>query len=176
MAEFNLFLPVVLKFEGGFVDDPADPGGATNKGITLNTFASCSGRLLGQDPTLENLSQLTDEHAGKIYRELYWDKVCGDQIAHQELASIVCDFYVNAGNNATKLLQRVMNDLGCQLPVDGVVGPASLAALSKLDPVEVYRRYKSGRIAYYQRLVANQPALARFLKGWINRVNAFPDL
>ncbi len=176
MANFELFLPIVLKFEGGFSDDPVDPGGATNKGITLKTFSGSAKKLLNVDPTLENLKDLTDAQAGTIYRALYWNPVRGDETELQDLANIVCDFYVNAGANATKLLQRVMNDLGASLTVDGGIGPASLAALASLDQTDVYRRYKSGRITYYQNLAQAQPDLNKFLKGWLNRVNAFPDL
>ena len=176
MADFTLFLPIVLKFEGGFSDDPVDPGGATNKGITLTTFTGCAKKLLNIDPTLENLRSLTDDEAGTIYRALYWNPVRGDDTKLQDLANIVCDFYVNAGGNATKLLQRVMNDLGASLTVDGAIGPASLAALDSLDQTDIYRRYKSGRVTYYQNLAQSQPPLSKFLKGWLNRVNSFPDL
>ena len=176
MADFVLFLPILLKFEGGFSDDPVDPGGATNKGITLTTFTGCAKKLLNIDPTLENLKNLTDDQAGTIYRAHYWNPVQGDETKLQDLANIVCDFYVNAGTNATKLLQRVMNDLGASLTVDGSLGPASMEALATLDQTDVYRRYKAGRITYYKNLAQSQPALNRFLKGWLNRVNSFPDL
>jgi lysozyme family protein len=176
MADFDAFLPLLLEMEGGFVQDPADPGGATNKGITLATFSICSRELLGLEPTLDNLRNLTDEQAGTIYNALYWSKIRGDQIASQNLANIVCDFYVNAGAHATKLLQTVANEMGGGLPVDGVIGPASLQALAALDQDEVYRRYRAGRIAYYQSLVRRQPSLARFLNGWLKRVDAFPDV
>ncbi len=59
MASFDLYLPQLLRFEGGFVDDPNDPGGATNRGITLATFQRCAQALLGQAPTLQNLRALT---------------------------------------------------------------------------------------------------------------------
>jgi lysozyme family protein len=176
MANFTIFLPMLLKFEGGFADDPADPGGVTNKGITFKTFTGCAKKLLNVDPTLENLKNLTDDEAGTIYRALYWNPVRGDEMELQDLANIVCDFYVNGGGNATKLLQRVMNDLGAELTVDGSIGPASMGALAGLDQTDVYRSYKSGRIAYYQNLALTQPALSKFLKGWLNRANAFPDL
>lgn len=176
MADFKAFLPIVLKFEGGFSDDPVDPGGATNKGITLKTFSTCAAKILNLEPTLQNLKTLTDDQAGAIYRALYWNAVHGDDIALQQLANILCDFYVNAGSNATKLLQSVMHDMGADLKIDGVIGPASMRALSGLDQIEVYQRYKAGRIAYYQKLAQQQPALSKFLKGWLNRVNSFPDL
>src|SRR5271166_2022323 len=105
MASFDIFLPMVLRFEGGYVNDPTDPGGETNKGITMNTFRQCSQNLLGLDPTSDNLKALTDAQACTIYKALYWDKMKGDAFASQDLANIVCDFFVNSGANATKLLQ-----------------------------------------------------------------------
>jgi lysozyme family protein len=178
MADFNAFFPTLLKHEGGFVDDPADPGGATNKGIIMETFRSCARKYLGIDPTLENLKALTDEQAGKIYKPLYWDKVHGDEIDVQELANILFDFQVNAGANGSMLLQRVLNDMGASpaLAVDGAIGSGTMKALKALDQKEVYRRYKQGRLDYYNDLVAERPALEKFLAGWINRVNSFPDL
>ena len=178
MADFNAFFPTLLKHEGGFVDDPADPGGATNKGITMGTFKNCAQKYLGIEPTLENLKALTDEQAGKIYKPLYWDKVHGDDMDVQELANILFDFQVNAGANASKLLQRVLNDMGASpaLAVDGAIGKGTMKVLSAMDQKEVYRRYKEGRIDYYKDLVEKRPTLGKFLKGWINRVNSFPDL
>jgi lysozyme family protein len=178
MGSFDAFFPTLLKHEGGFVNDPVDPGGATNKGVTMETFRSCAKQYLDIEPTLENLKALTDAQAGKIYKPLYWDKVRGDEIEPQELADIVFDFQVNAGGSASKLLQKVLNDLGANPPLaaDGVVGPGTMAALKGMDPVEVYRRYKQGRVDYYEDLVARRPALGKFLKGWLSRVNSFPDL
>jgi len=178
MASFNAFFPTLLRFEGGFVDDPADPGGATNKGITMKTFSGCAQRLLGIEPTLANLRALTDEQAGRIYKPLYWDKVRGDDIALQDLADIVFDFFVNAGANATRLLQTVMNAAGANpsVAVDGDIGPITIRTLAGLDQRDVYRRYRQGRIQYYQNLAASNPSLAKFLRGWLNRVNAFPEL
>lgn len=173
MASFDIFLPMLLRFEGGYVDDPDDPGGETNKGVTMATFQNCSHELLGIDPTSDNLKALTDAQAGIIYKALYWNKIQGDAIALQDLANIVCDFFVNAGSHATKLLQNVMVQMGASVSVDGVIGPGSIQALNSLPQLEVYRRYKQGRIAYYQGLAQKFP---KFLKGWLNRVNAFPDL
>lgn len=173
MASFDLFLPMLLRFEGGYVDDPSDPGGETNKGITMATFRQCSHKLLGLDPTSQNLKSLTDAQAGIIYRALYWDKMSGDGFQLQDLANIVCDFYVNAGTHATVLLQRILNGMGAHVVEDGAIGPASIQALNGFDPTEVYRQYKQGRIHYYQDLGQRFP---QFVKGWLNRVSAFPNL
>ncbi|AEO41858.1 glycosyl hydrolase 108 family protein [Xanthomonas euvesicatoria pv. eucalypti] len=176
MADFNAFFPTLLKHEGGFVNDPVDPGGATNKGITLSTFKAYAQNLLGIEPSLANLRALTDAQAGVIYKAQYWDRLRADQIALQPLANIVFDFYVNAGNNAIKLLQTVLNSqTGGKLVADGRMGPATFAALASSNQQDLYARYKAGRRDYYHRLVAARPALGKFLKGWLARVDSFPD-
>ncbi len=171
MASFDIFLPLLLGFEGGYVDDPTDPGGETNKGVTMTTFAQCSHSLLGIDPTSANLQALTDAQAGIIYKALYWDKMQGDAFTAQDLADIVCDFYVNAGTHATSLLQQVLNNMGANIVVDGGIGNATLQALAAQPQDQVYQAYRQGRIDYYQALGQRFP---QFLKGWLNRVNAFP--
>jgi lysozyme family protein len=171
MAEFDIFLPILLGFEGGYVDDPSDPGGETNKGVTMATFRQCSHALLGIDPTSANLEALTDAQAGIIYKALYWDKMQGDAFAVQDLANIVCDFYVNAGTHATSLLQTIMKNMGANIVVDGTLGAASLQALATLPLDQVYQAYRQGRINYYQELGKRFP---EFLNGWLARANSFP--
>jgi lysozyme family protein len=173
MANFDLFLPLLLRFEGGYVDDPEDPGGETNKGVTMATFREWSHQLLGIDPTSDNLKSLTDAQAGIIYKARYWDGIRGDAVELQDLANIVCDGYVNTGTNATKLLQRVMNGMGASVVEDGMIELASIQALAGLSQVEVYRQFKQGRIRYYESVAQKYP---KFLRGWLNRVNSFPDL
>jgi len=173
MASFDRFFPLLLKFEGGYVDDPEDPGGETNKGITMAIFRHSSHELLGIDPTSDNLKGLTDAQAGIVYRALYWDKIRADSIELQDLADIVCDFFVNSGTNATILLQRILTGMGPHLAEDGTIGPAVIQALTDVPHLEVYRRYKQGRIQFYESLGQKYP---KFLNGWLNRVNAFPDL
>jgi lysozyme family protein len=173
MATFDIFLPMLLRFEGGYVNNPRDPGGETNKGVTMATFQGCSHELLGIDPTSDNLKALTDAQAGIIYKALYWNKMQGDAITLQDLANIVCDFFVNAGTHSTKLLQTVMIGMGASISADGVIGPGTIQALSGLAQDEVYRRFKQGRIAYYQNLGQKYP---EFLNGWLKRVNSFPNL
>ncbi len=178
MANFQSYLPILLRFEGGFVDDPADPGGATNKGITQQTFHANARQLLGVEPTLENLKNLSDAQAGTLYKALYWDRARGDEIDLQPLADLLVDFYVNAGGNAFRVLQQVLNSLGSKpyLAVDGSMGPDTWQAMQGTDPTQVYRGLRQGRIDYYKDLVRKRPSLEPFLKGWLNRVDAFPVL
>jgi lysozyme family protein len=175
MALFDIALATTLPLEGGYVDNPSDPGGETNLGITMKVFMVTAHPLLGIDPTSENLKRLTPAQAGIIYKANYWNPVQGDALVLQELANILFDFYVNSGTHASSLLQRVINTLGAEpaLVVDGSLGQGTLNALALLSQNDVYAAYKQGRIAYYQSLGVKYPM---FLKGWLNRVNKFPDL
>ena len=96
-----------------------------------------------------------------------------DSFLLQDLANIVCDFYVNAGTHATGMLQQVLNDMGAHVVVDGCIGTASLQAMAALPQDQVYTAYKAKRIAYYEQLAGRFP---QFLKGWLARVNTFPNL
>lgn len=178
MANFHQFLPLLLRFEGGFVDNPSDPGGATNKGITMLTFQEASMPVLGVPATLENLKALSDEQAGLLYKRLYWDKACGDAIELQALAELLVDFYVNAGANAIKRLQSALNESGVQseVTVDGVMGPATLRALCAADQRHLYGMLRRGRADYYRELACDRPQLQCFLTGWLRRVDSFPVL
>jgi lysozyme family protein len=175
MADFDIALPITLQFEGGYVNNPSDPGGETNLGITIAVFQRAAHPLLGLDPTSANLQALTPAQAGIIYKANYWSPVRADSYPLQDLANIVFDFYVNAGTHASSLLQRVLNTLGTTPPliVDGGIGPATLTALAAQPQPAVYSAYKQGRIDYYTALGATYPM---FLKGWLARANAFPDL
>jgi lysozyme family protein len=175
MADFNLFLPKLLTFEGGFVDDPADPGGTVNKGVTLQTLLACSQALLGVAPTLDNLRALTDAQAGIIYKARYWDKLRGDEIANQGLAELLVDFYVSAGNVAVSALQQALNELGKALPVNGVFDDATFAALDASPAPDLFSRLREVRVNYYTALATRSPALQPFLQGWLNRANSFVE-
>jgi lysozyme family protein len=173
MPSFDVFLPILLRNEDGYVNRPDDPGGETNKGITTKIFQECSLELLDVDPTSDNLKALTDSQAGVIYRALYWNKMQADAFPSQDLANIACDFFINSGTHATVLLQRVLNNVGASLTPDGGIGPATMRALAAADSLQVYRQYKAGRLAYYESL---RPKYPQFVGGWLMRVNQFPDL
>ena len=96
-----------------------------------------------------------------------------DEFQLQDLANIVCDFFVNAGTHATLLLQQILNSVGAHIIEDGIIGAATITALNASDSLAVYRQFRQGRINYYQNLGKKFP---RFLNGWLDRVNAFPNL
>jgi lysozyme family protein len=130
MADFNQYLPMLLRFEGGWVDNPADPGGATNLGITWRTFHIFAEKILKIAPTLQNLKRLTDEQAGKIYKTEYWDAIYGDDIEHQLLADMICDFYVNAGWHAITILLKVLNRNGANFHISMRITPKVIEVIN----------------------------------------------
>ncbi len=172
-AKFKKFLPQILKFEGGFVNDPDDPGGATNKGITIGTFKRHAQTVLGIQPTLENLKNITDGQAGQIYELIYWNKLLAEDINDVQVAYQYVDFYINAGSNAIKVMQRSLNGLGQNVAVDGGMGPKTLAAINAVDGEQLFDAFKKNRQKYYNDLATRRPKMKKFLGGWTKRTNHF---
>src|SRR5690554_5603848 len=113
-ANFREALPLVLKHEGGFVNHPSDPGGATNKGITIENYR----RYVKKNGTVADLKAITDEEVAKVYKLFYWDAVKGDDLPGG-VDYAVFDFAVNGGpGRAIKFLQRIAG-----VTQDGAIGP-----------------------------------------------------
>ncbi|MFM2041481.1 MAG: hypothetical protein RLY86_57 [Pseudomonadota bacterium] len=175
MADFAQFLPIVLRNEGGWVDNPHDPGGATNKGVTFHTLKTYA-TLIGVPPTLDSLRALTDDQAGKIYKVEFWDNVFGDEIQDQNLANMLCDFYINAGHHAIDVFMQTLNHMGSNHTPGGRLTRRVLQSLNFHDQDVLYMQYKAARKNYYQQLVLHHPVLRTFLKGWLARVDSFPNV
>src|SRR5690606_10266721 len=124
-ANFQRALSLVLKHEGGWADHPADPGGATMKGVTLATYRAC----INKNGTKDDLRNITQAQLEKVYREQYWNKVRGDDLP-SGVDYAVFDFAVNSGpSRAIKYLQRIL-----LVPQDGIIGPQTMAALARAKP------------------------------------------
>lgn len=166
MADFKKALPFILKWEGGFVNDPDDPGGATNKGITLKTYQY----TFGKDRTVEDLKNITDDEVETVYKGEYWDKVKGDDIDSQQIAGFLFDFSVNCGvRTAVRHLQQILS-----LEADGVFGKMTLEAVNGYpDKKRLFEHLKKDRLEYYRSLCEKNGVLNKFLKGWENRVNSW---
>lgn len=173
----------ILAHEGGFVNDPDDPGGATNRGITIGTMRRLGVDLDGDgDTDIADLRQLTEEQAIDIYLQHYFYGPRIDQLPAC-LQDSVFDMYVNAGGNAVKLLQRLLCQMGHVLVVDGVIGPktaqAALAA-SVISGAHLRDAYGIARRNYYYSLADRRPASRKYARrkdggkgGWIRRAEAF---
>ena len=153
LKEFNEIIEVVLKHEGGYVNDPDDPGGETNFGIAKRSHPDV------------DIKNLTKEGAKEIYREVYWDKNKVEKVPEQ-LRHIYFDMCVNMGRKrAGRIVQRAANNKGHNLVVDGVLGPVTLG---KINNVEL-ERVRAFRIKYYADLVTRKPNQEKFYFGWFRR-------
>lgn len=163
MANFDLYAPTLKKWEGGWANDPDDRGGATMMGVTIATFR----RFFGAHRTEDELRHITPGQ-WRIVMKTFWDKCKGDEIRNQSIAEIFVDWYVNAGVNAIKRVQKVFG-----LRADGIVGPLTLAALNRDDSEVVFNRIKDSRISYYRAIVEANPSQKKFLNGWLRRTYSF---
>jgi lysozyme family protein len=156
---FEPSLAHVLKHEGGYVNHPADPGGATNLGITAATLAQARGHPV----SAADVAALTRAEAAAIYRRLFWNPARSDDLP-AGLDHAVFDLAVNSGpGRAARLLQRVL-----AVAEDGVIGPATLAAAQRAEPRQAIRALQRERLAFLKRL-STWPAFGR---GWQARVAA----
>ncbi len=174
-ARFLALVDKVLNHEGGYVNNPVDKGGPTNRGIAWITWRQYASEVLGVDPTLDNLKKLKAEEAKAIYRHGFWNKSGGDAISDGDTRYLLFDFYVNSGANAVMTAQKVLNELGENLTVDGGIGQNTLKAINNADPVEFYNNLKKARKDFYDRIVARDSSQLEFYEGWMQRLNSFKD-
>jgi len=180
---FDDAFKIVLGFEGGYVNDPADQGGETNYGITYNTLNDAKNK--GWIPFNITIQNIQLEHAKIIYKKGYWDVIQADSLPHP-LDLIMFDSAVNHGPGAAvKLLQKSLNALlrYTELKVDGIIGPLTLRAINDYvglgstpgTPPNSNIRYLCidvllNRVELYSSIVNSNKSQEKFLKGWLNRV------
>ncbi|PRY94154.1 holin-associated N-acetylmuramidase [Donghicola tyrosinivorans] len=173
----------ILAREGGFVNDLDDPGGATNRGITIGTMRRLGVDLDGDgDTDIADLRHLTEEQAVDIYLQHYFYGPRIDQLPDC-LQDSVFDMYVNAGGQAVKLLQRLLCQMGHVLAVDGAIGPKTAQAAqaaSVISGAHLRDAYGIARRNYYYSLADQRPASRKYARrkdggkgGWIRRAEAF---
>mgnify|MGYP003270818566 FL=1 len=131
MANVNQLAPCILKWEGGFVNDPADLGGATNMGVTIGAWKSCGYDKDGDgDIDVDDLRLLTREDVvNRVLKPHYWDRWKADDIKSQSVANILVDWVWASGAHGIKIPQRLLG-----VSVDGIVGPKTLAAVNARNP------------------------------------------
>lgn len=157
MSRFLVCLPRILEHEGGWVDHVKDPGGATNKGITLATYSD----WLKRKATKAELKAIPPQHVSAIYEANYWDAASCDKLP-VGVDYVVFDLAVNSGpSRARKMLQQTVGT-----KPDGMIGPATLRAVEALGSRETIKRLCDAREAFYRAL----PTFQTFGKGWLNRL------
>ena len=147
-------LKQVLKYEGGYVDHPKDPGGPTNKGVTQAVYDNWR---KSQNLPTQSVRAIADSEVAAIYKNLYWDRVSGDLLP-SGVDFAVFDFAVNSGvSRAAKMLQSVVG-----VTQDGQIGPATILATKTYVAMSITNR----RLAFMQSL----SIWSTFGKGWSARI------
>jgi len=175
----------IVAREGGFVNDPDDPGGATNYGVTIHTMRGL-GLDLDRDGDVDvaDVKILSYEQAVEIFVEHYFNRPRIDELP-KELHATVFDMYVNAGGNAVKILQRLLSQMGEVVTVDGALGPQTIGVtrrVHRLAGEALYDAYGIARRNYYFRLADKRPRSRKYARtraggkgGWIKRAEEFMD-
>ncbi|MEQ9242958.1 holin-associated N-acetylmuramidase [Roseovarius indicus] len=173
----------IVAREGGYVNDPDDPGGATKHGVTIHTMRRLGLDLDGDGRVgVGDVKALTRDQAEAIFIEHYFRRP-GIGNLPRVLQASVFDMYVNAGGNAVKILQRLLRQMGHDVAVDGVIGPQTAAAAQAAHaaaPSHLADAYGIARRNYYFRLADRRPASRKYARtrsggkgGWIKRAEAF---
>lgn len=157
-SNFEKALAAVLVHEGGFVNNPHDPGGMTNLGCTKQTWEEWVGHPVGE----KAMRDLTPADVAPLYKRKYWDKIQGDELPNG-VDYVVFDCAINSGpGRAVKFLQ------GCVgADMDGALGPKTLAAVKATDAKSLVEDYSKRRLSFMMDL----PTWANFGKGWGRRVS-----
>jgi lysozyme family protein len=192
MAKIDKLLPFILKWEGGFVNDPTDKGGQTNKGVTIATWRQVGYDKDGDgDIDVDDLKKLTVEDVrNRVLKPHYWDRWCGDLIHDQRIANILVDWVWCSGAWGIKIPQRILG-----VEQDGKVGPRTLEAVNRrFDPDVLFDKLFQARVDFINGIVnrsvteykkknpnATEKDLLRytqkrFQKGWLSRLNDLKNL
>ena len=156
-SNFQQSLLAVLRHEGGYVNNPADPGGMTNLGCTKAVWEEWVGHPVDE----RDMRRLSPADVAPLYKAKYWNKINGDALP-AGLDYVVFDCAINSGpGRAAKFLQEVIG-----VTADGAIGPNTLKALAAHNTSEVIDAYQAKRLAFMQSL----PAWGTFGRGWGRRV------
>jgi lysozyme family protein len=192
MAKIDILLPFILRWEGGFVNDQADAGGATNKGVTLGTWRQVGYDKDGDgDIDIYDLKLLSVEDVrDRVLKPHYWDRWQADKIESQKVANILVDWVWCSGKHGIVIPQRILG-----VEQDGIVGNQTLSAVNFADPDQLFDAIYKARvdflneitqksIASYEQKIgrkATEKELLkytnkRFLKGWLNRLKSIKTI
>ncbi|RMD91965.1 MAG: peptidoglycan-binding protein [Alphaproteobacteria bacterium] len=173
----------IIAREGGFVNDPDDPGGATKFGVTIGTLRRLGRDVDGDGSVGEaDVRALSREEAREIFLAEFFRGPGIDRLP-EPLQPSVFDMYVNAGANAIVILQRLLNDMGQRVAVDGIIGPETIAACRialAAAPSHFVDAYGIARRNWYYALADKRPSSRKYARsrsggkgGWIRRAEEF---
>lgn len=168
MADVNKLVPFILKWEGGFVNDPYDLGGITNKGVCFKTYKLYRIRRGLPAPSIGDLIRLSDEEFTDILKTMYWDACKADFIESQSVANAIVDWAWHSGTaTAVKEVQKVLG-----VKADGIIGKITLSAINSHSPLPLFGQIQTARKDFLKRICKARPANQKFMRGWLNRVQS----
>ena len=158
---FENLIGMILNHEGGYVNDPVDPGGETKYGISKRTY-----------PYLD-IKNLTIEQAKDIYYRDWWLRLRCNEIQDDRIAQKLLDTCINVGAmTGVRILQRALCDVGQPVSIDGLIGPQTIGAANRADSVQLLAAMRYHQTMHYKRLIERNPKLAKFERGWMARANS----
>lgn len=164
MASLQKSLYKILGWEGGYVNNPHDSGGATFRGVTLNTYKVYCKKKGLPIPTIEDLKKLDEVTIMDLARILFWDKIKGDFIKNQSMADLLFDFVWGSGLDYIKKIQKTLG-----VRADGIFGNISLNVLNQKTSKSLFDQLWIQRANYLKQC----KGAPYYLKGWMRRLNSF---
>lgn len=169
MADVKLLAPKIFKWEGGFVSDPLDKGGATKYGVTISTWKQVGYDKDGDgDIDVNDIKLLTIEDCAVVLKKNYWDRWKADTIKNQSIADILVDFVWGSGKWGIVIPQQILG-----VTADGVVGTKTIEALNNANQAELFKKIWDRRLKFLKDIIKNNPSQVRFIKGWTNRLKDY---
>lgn len=168
MRDFRKIIAHVQRWEGGYVNDPDDAGGETNKGVTYKTWISIFGK--GEK---ERFKRMNYKDWLAVYLK-YYKAMRGDEIKSEAVAYFATQMMWGSGEKAaTILLQEACVALGKKIEIDGDFGSETLKAINSLPERDLFDQLVIERVEFFKAIVKKRPKNAKFYKGWIRRLEDF---
>lgn len=156
-SNWDICFDMVIVHEGGYVDHPSDPGGATNLGCTKAVWE----KFVGHEVTKDDIKALTKEDVKPLYKRNYWDAIYGDALP-SGLDYSIFDCAINSGvGRASKIIQSIVG-----VSVDGAIGNNTISAITQINPVTLINEFSDKRQSFLESL----KIFPTFGKGWTKRV------
>ncbi len=169
MADIKPYFPKLLPDEAGYVKDPIDRGGATNMGVTLNTWRAMGYDKDGDGDIDENdIKLLTPDDAMMVLKVGFWDRWRADSIVNQSVAETLVEWVWGSGKWGIIIPQRILAVVD-----DGRVGVRTIAAVNQANQKWLHEKIRLAKLQYISDLIKAHPEQERFKNGWVRRINEY---
>jgi lysozyme family protein len=173
MADFNLFIPLLQKIEGGYQNLSGDKGNKNSLGKLVGTNYGISAAfyegIIKRPPTVADMKAITKEKAKQLYKKYFWDAILGDTLKNQSIANIIADHAVNSGESPIgTIVQKILKyDFGKAIKIDGDIGKETRDSINSVNQKQLFDKIKLARANYYNSIGG------QFLTSWLDRLKNF---